>query len=331
MGSHSKIRCGIVSTGAALPEKKLTNADLEKIVETNNEWIVTRTGIRERRIAEAGTGSSHLAVEACREALQRGGVDPREVDLVILATVTPDQPVPATANMVQARLGASRAAAFDLNAGCSGFVYAVGVARQFIENGMYRNVLVVGVDLLTRITDWQDRSTCVLFGDGAAAVLLQPVEEGGGILAMEMGSDGNGADFLKVPAGGSLMPSSHDTVKDRLHYIQMNGNEIFKFAVRIVSETTLNLLKQARRDPSEIRYLFLHQANLRIMDTARKRLGLAPERVPVNIDRYGNMSAATIPVALHETAASGKLKRGDLVALVAFGAGLTWGGVLLEW
>jgi len=325
-----KINCGIAATGAAMPEKKLTNHDLEKIVDTNDEWIVSRTGIKERRIMEEGKGNTELAVKACRQALETAKVSPEEVDLVLFTTVTPDQPIPATASLVQARLGAERAAAFDLNAGCSGFVYGLVVGKQFIEAGVYRNVLVIGADLLSRVTDWQDRGTCVLFGDGAGVALLQPTR-GKGIMSMELGSDGNQYEMLRLPAGGALMPASHETVEKRMHSIKMNGNEVFKFAVRIIPEVTKNMLRETGRDISELGYLFLHQANLRIMEASRKKLDLPPERMPVNIDRYGNMSAATIPVALHEVADSGQLKQGDLIAMVAFGAGLTWGGVLMEW
>jgi len=324
-------KCGIVSTASALPRKKLTNFHLEKMVDTSHQWIVSRTGIEERRLAEEGTGASHLALEASQKALKSANVSPEQVDLIILTTVTPDRPVPATANVVQAHLGASRAAAFDLNAGCSGFIYGLVTGQQFIQTGIYQNVLVIGVDLLSRITDWQDRGTCVLFGDGAGAVLLQPVEESGGVLATQLGSDGESADMLQVPAGGAMMPASERTVKERLHYIKMNGNEIFKFAVRIVSEVTLDLLQKTGKKPEDLDNLILHQANLRILETARKKLGLPRERTPVNINLYGNMSAASIPVALDEVNQSGKLKRGDLIALVAFGAGLTWGGVLMEW
>jgi len=324
-------KCGIASTASALPNKTLTNYHLEKLVDTNNEWIVTRTGIKERRVTEKGKGASHLALEASQKVLQQADVLPEDLDLIVLATVTPDRLMPATANVVQARLGAAKAAALDVNAGCTGFVYGLVLGQQFIEAGTYDNVLVIGVDIMSRIIDWQDRTTCILFGDGAGAALLQPTEGGKGILSIQLGSDGNSADMLQVPAGGSLLPATQETVKERMHYIKMNGNEVFKFAVRMVPEVTLSLLKKAGKETSQLDYLFLHQANLRIMDAVRKRLGLSLETTPVNIERYGNMSAASIPVALDEVNQTGGLKSGDLIAIVGFGAGFAWGGVLMEW
>ena len=324
-------RCGVVSTASALPEKVLTNHQLERMVDTDNHWIVSRTGIQERRIAQEGLGASHYSMQASRKALEKAALSPQELDLIIIATVTPDQPLPATANVIQDRLGAHKAAAFDLSAGCSGFVYGLSVGQQFIETGMYRNVLVVGVDLLSRIVDWQDRSTCVLFGDGAGAVVLQPVEDNRGILSTSLGSVGSGADMLQVPAGGALMPPSEETVKNRLHYVKMNGNEVFKFAVRVVGEVTEELLAGADKKVNDLDMLLLHQANLRIMEAARKRLGITPARTPTNIESYGNMSAASIPVILDEVNQEGRLHKGDLVAMVAFGAGLSWGGALLRW
>lgn len=330
-----KKKCRIVATGAALPEKKLTNHDMEDIVETDNEWIVSRTGIQERRIMEEGKGASRLAEEACWQALNSAGVSPEEIDLIVFTTVTPDQLIPASASILQARLGASRAAAFDLNAGCTGFVYGLATGSQFIETGLYRNVLVIGADLLSRVTDWQDRSTCILFGDGAGVALLQPEEnkeeKSSGFLSMELGSDGSNPEILIMPGGGSLVPATEESVRNRMHYIKMNGNEVFKFATRVIPEVTWSLLKKAGRETPELKYLILHQANMRIMESARKKLELSRERVPTNIERYGNMSAASVPVLLHEIVEAGGLNKGDLVGMVGFGAGLTWGGVLLEW
>ncbi len=321
----------VTGTGAALPGQRVTNGDLEKIVDTSDAWIFSRTGIRERRKLEEGLSNVDLSAGAARMALQNARLEPQELDLILVATVTPDYMTPSTACLIQARLEAFRAAAMDLSAGCTGFIYALSVAKQFIQTGAYRNVLVVGVDILSRVTNWEDRSTCVLFGDGAGAVVLQPVEEDRGIISFQLGSDGRGVDLLLIPAGGSARPASIETVTNRLHAIQMNGNEIFKFAVRVVEETLDDLLEKAGLEPGDLDFLFLHQANLRIIDSARKRLKLPPERVPVNIDRYGNMSSATIPVSLHEEAAAGRLKKGALIAMVAFGAGLTWGGVLMKW
>lgn len=323
----------ITGTGAALPEERITNYDLEQMVDTSDEWIVSRTGIRERRKLEKGLSNADLVERAARQALDNAGLEPDQLDLIVVATVTPDYLFPATSCLVQSRLGALRAVAFDLSAGCTGFIFALSVAHQYLQGGVYRNALVVGADILTRITDWEDRNTCVLFGDGAGAVVLQPVPKnsGRGLTAFELSADGRGADLLIMPGGGSACPASFDSVRERLHYLKMNGNEIFKFAVRVVEETTFNLLRQAGRQPDELKYLFLHQANLRIIESARKRLQLPPERVPVSIDRYGNMSSATIPILLHEEAAAGKIEAGDLVAMVAFGAGLTWGGLLMTW
>jgi 3-oxoacyl-[acyl-carrier-protein] synthase III len=325
------INVAITGTGAALPGQRVTNADLEKIVDTTDEWIVSRTGIRERRKLEPGLSNLDLSGRASREALQNAGLEPAQLDLILVATVTPDYQTPSTACLIQKTLGAYRAAAFDLSAGCSGFIYALSVACQFIRGGVYRNVLVVGVEVLTRITNWKDRGTCVLFGDGAGAVVLQPVQDDRGIIALELGADGRGAELLIVPAGGSAQPASADTVAQNLHSIRMQGNEVFKFAVRVVEETLATLLERGGAAPAELDYLFMHQANLRIIEHARKRLKLPPERVPVNIDRYGNMSSATVPVSLHEEATAGRLKKGDLLAMVAFGSGLTWGGALVRW
>lgn len=302
------------------------------MVDTSDAWIVSRSGIRERRILEQGRSNIDLTAAAARAALENAELNPAELELIIVATITPDYITPSTSCLLQARLGASRAAAMDISAGCTGFIYALNTARQFIRTGACRNALVVGAEVLSRITDWKDRSTCVLFGDGAGAVVLQPSGAAArGIIACELGADGRGVDILMVPAGGSANPASDETVARRLHYIKMNGNEVFKFAVRVVEETLIRLLDGAGLKAEEIDFLFLHQANLRIIESARKRLKLPPERVPVNIDRYGNISSATIPVALHETVAEGRLSPGDLVAMVAFGAGLTWGGILLRW
>lgn len=321
----------ITGTGAALPEQKLTNFDLEKLVDTSNEWVVARTGIRERRKLDPGLSNIDLSVRASREAVQRAGLDPEQLDLILVATITPDYPTPSTACLIQRELGAHRAAAMDLSAGCTGFIYALSVAHQFIRGGVYRNVLVVGVEILTRVTNWEDRTTCVLFGDGAGAAVLQPSRDDSGIISVELGADGRGADLLIIPAGGSAHPASAETVAKKMHSIRMNGPEVFKFAVRVVEETLFTLLERGQVKPEELDYLFLHQANLRIIESARKRLKLPPERVPVNIDRYGNISSATIPVSLHEEAAAGRLKKGNLLAVIAFGAGLTWGGALLRW
>ncbi len=328
---NKRIKTIITGTGAALPKQIITNSDLERMVETSDEWIVSRTGIRERRKLEEGLSSIDLTERASREALERASVDPSELDLIIVATVTPDYPTPSTSCLLQARLKAFKSAALDISAGCTGFIYALTVGHQFISSGIYNKVLVVGVEVLTRVTDWEDRSTCVLFGDGAGAVVLQATDEERGFINFSLKADGRGAELLIIPAGGSAMPASTETVQKRLHSIKMNGNEIFKFAVRVVEETLQEMMGREKLKPEHLDYLFLHQANLRIIEHIRKRLKLPQGKVPVNIDRFGNMSSATIPIAIHEEIVAGRLKEGDLVAMVAFGAGLTWGGLLMNW
>ncbi len=330
---NKPIKSLIAGIGAAVPSKVVTNHDLEKLVDTSDHWIVTRTGIRERRLLETGRSNSDLSEQAAREALDRAGLKPEQLDLIIMATITPDYPFPATACLLQARLKAFRAAAFDLSAGCTGFVYGLAVADQFIRSGACNHVLVVGGEVLSRITDWEDRQTCVLFGDGAGAAVLtrSDSDKERGIVCFELGSDGRGAELLMVPGGGSMLPASRETVEQKLHCIKMSGNEIFKFAVRVVEETTLSLLQKGGFAAEDLDFLFLHQANLRIIESARKRLNIPPERVPVNIDRYGNTSSAAIPIIIKEEIDAGRLGAGSLVAMVAFGAGLTWGGVLTIW
>jgi 3-oxoacyl-[acyl-carrier-protein] synthase-3 len=322
---------GILGTGAYVPEKVLTNADLEKIVDTSDEWIVTRTGIRERRIAAPDEASSDLAVKAAERALEHAGVHADEIDLIIVATVTPDMLFPATACLVQDRLGAKKAATFDLSAACTGFIYGVATAAQFVATGVYKYVLVVGVECLSRIVDWTDRNTCVLFGDGAGAAVLGPVEEGLGFLSFELGGDGSGGDLLKIPAGGSRHPSTMQTVQDKMHRIFMAGREVFKFAVRVLGNATDEALKKAGLTKEDIDFLVPHQANIRIIESAVKRFGLTEDKIIVNLDRYGNMSSASIPVALDEVVKQGKIKKGDTLVLCGFGGGLTWGATVLKW
>jgi 3-oxoacyl-[acyl-carrier-protein] synthase III len=272
-----------------------------------------------------------LAEKASLEALENASVNPSDIDMIIVATITPDYPTPATSCLLQSRLGALKAGAMDLSAGCTGFIYALTVGHQFIKSGACRNVLVVGVEVLSRVTDWEDRGTCVLFGDGAGAVVLGRGDSGRGILEFSLRADGRGAELLLIPGGGSAMPASIDSIEKRAHYIKMNGNEIFKFAVRVVEDTLIELFSGEELNAADLDFLFLHQANLRIIEHIRKRLKLPAEKVPVNIDRLGNTSSATIPIAIHEELISGRLKEGDLVAMVAFGAGLTWGGILIRW
>ncbi len=321
---------GILGVGSALPANIVTNSDLEKTMDTSDEWIRTRTGICERRIAEAGVNTSDLAVEAAQLAMADAGVEVEEIDLIIVATVTPDVNMPSTACYVQAKLGAVNATAFDINAACTGFIYAMSVGSQFIKTGAYRHVLIIGAEVLSRVVDWSDRSTAILFGDGAGAALLGRAAEGEGILNCKLGSDGNLAHLLYIPAGGVKIPACKETVEERQHFIKMSGNEIFKFAVRAMGEVAAEALKEIGLDKEDMDFLIPHQANHRIIEAARKRFGLPEDRVIVNINRYGNMSAASIPVALDEAIRSGRVKRGDLLVLVGFGAGLTWGAAVVR-
>ncbi|MBA4544033.1 MULTISPECIES: beta-ketoacyl-ACP synthase III [Thermoactinomyces] len=322
---------GILGTGAYVPEKVLTNADLEKMVDTSDEWIVSRTGIRERRIAAPEEASSDLAVKAAEKALEAAGISAADIDLIIVATVTPDMAFPATACLVQDRLKAEKAATFDLSAACTGFMYGVATASQFIATGVYKYALVIGVECLSRITDWTDRNTCVLFGDGAGAAVLGPVEEGYGFLSFELGGDGSGGELLKLEAGGSRQPASVETVQQKLHTISMAGREVFKFAVRVLGNATDEALVKAGLSKEDIDLLVPHQANIRIIDSAIKRFGLTEDKVVINLDRYGNMSSASIPVALDEAVKEGRVKKGDTLVLCGFGGGLTWGATVLKW
>lgn len=322
---------GILGTGRFVPERILTNQDLEQMVDTSDEWIRTRTGICQRRIAEPGTPTSVLAVMAAEKALEVSGISPKEIDLIICATVTPDMIFPATACLVQEEIGADSAAAFDLEAGCTGFVYGLVTGAQFIASGTYRYVLVIGAETLSKIVNWEDRSTCVLFGDGAGAAVLGPVAEGYGVIGMDLGSRGSGAELLTLPAGGSLKPASEETVNSKLHFLTMEGSEVFKFAVRIIDESVVKSMSAADLHREEIDFLVPHQANLRIVEASLKRLKLPLEKVMVNVDKYGNTSSASVPIALDEAVENGLIKEGQIVVLVAFGAGLTWGSVVLRW
>ncbi len=322
---------GILGMGVGLPEKVLTNSDLERMVDTSDEWIRTRVGILERRVVADDQATSDLALMAAQRALEASGTSALDIDLIIVATVVPDMPFPATACLVQHKLGAKNAAAFDLEAACSGFLYGMAVGIQFVACGMYDRVLVIGAETLSRITDFEDRNTCVLMGDGAGAAVLGPAQDSRGILAVKLGADGSGGDILKQPAGGSLKPASLETVQSREHFIQMSGSQVFKFAVRTMDTAVRQVVELAGLTVDDITLLVPHQANLRIIEALGSRLGLAPEKVAINIDRYGNMSAASIPVALWEAHRDGKVKEGDIVVLVAFGGGLTWGSVAIKW
>ena len=322
---------GILGTGFYVPEKIMTNADLEKIVETSDEWIVERTGIKERRIAEDNQPMSDLAMKAAQNALADAGVAAEDLDLIIVATLTSDRIIPSTACMIQNLLGANHAAAFDLSAACSGFAYAASVAAQFIETGAYKKALVIGAETLSKYINWEDRNTCVLFGDGAGAAVLGQVEEGYGILSFDLGSDGSGGDAIQIPSSGSLMPVSKESIDQKLNLIHMNGRDVFKFAVKAMGKTVKNSLAKIDMPQEKIDWLVPHQANIRIIESAAKRLSMPMDKVIVNIHKYGNMSAACIPIALAEAAAAKRFKKGDIIALSGFGAGLTWASCIIRW
>jgi len=322
---------GIIGTGKYVPEKILTNSDLEKMVDTNDEWIVSRTGIKERHIAAPDQATSDLAYEAAIKALESAGMTGSDLDLIIVATITPDSSFPSTACILQDKLGAKGAAAFDLSAACSGFVYGLASATSFIQSGMYNNALVIGADCLSRITDYTDRNTCVLFGDGAGAVVVGEVPEGRGFKAFDLGAEGAGGSLLQMEGGGSRLPASAETVENKKHYIYMNGREVFKFAVRVMGTATIEVLRKAGMERTDVDLFVPHQANIRIIQSAMQRLELPEEKVVVNVDKYANTSAASIPLALVEAAEEGRMKAGDTVLMVGFGGGLTWGASVLVW
>ncbi|WP_028611075.1 beta-ketoacyl-ACP synthase III [Paenibacillus harenae] len=322
---------GIIGTGKYVPERILTNHDLEQMVETNDEWIVTRTGIKERRLASSQQATSDLAYQASLKAIESAGITVEDIDLIIVATITPDMYFPSTACLLQDKLGAKKAAAFDLSAACSGFIYGLATGSNMIAAGMYKHVLVVGAETLSRITDYTDRNTCILFGDGAGAVVLGQVPEGRGFRSFELGADGSGGELLKVHGGGSRVPASEESVQGKQHYIHMAGNDVFKFAVRIMGSAAEDALQKAGISKDEIDLLVPHQANIRIIQSALNRLSLSEEKAMINLDKYGNMSAASIPVALAEAAEQGRLKEGDCIVLVGFGGGLTWGASVIIW
>jgi 3-oxoacyl-[acyl-carrier-protein] synthase III len=328
--SH-RIAAKITGIAGYVPPKVLTNADLEKMVETNDEWIRTRTGIRERHITENGVASSDLATAAAKELLAQTGTDPGDIDLIVLASVTPDMFFPATACLVQDRIGAKKAWGFDLSAACSGFAYALTVGAQFVGSGAHRKVMVIGSDAMSKILDYKDRATCVLFGDGAGAALLEPARDGEGILDFLHDIDGSGGNYLYMPGGGSLNPPTHETVDKNMHVVHQEGSQVFKYAVRRMAELGTCLLERNGFTTKDLALVVPHQANLRIIRAMQERLGLDDSKVMVNIDRYGNTTAGTIPLGLRDAVAEGRLKKGDLVLLAAVGAGYTTGGVLLRW
>lgn len=321
----------IIGLGYYIPPKILTNADLEKMVETSDEWITTRTGIKERHIAEDGVGSSDLGKEACLRALKNANIDALDIDLLIVATISPDMIFPATACVIQENIGAKNAAAFDISAACSGFSYALMIADQFIRSKTYEKILVVAAETLTHFVDWEDRGTCVLFGDGAGAAVVGASDGESGLLSSYIGSDGMYVDLLKIPAGGSVMPASERTLNERQHYIHMAGREVFKIAVRSMESAALEALDRAGLSKDDIDLLIPHQANLRIISAVGDKLGLPEEKVFVNVDKYGNMSAATLIIALCEAVEQGRVKKGSIVVFSAFGGGFTWGANVIRW
>ena len=323
--------CSIVGVGSYLPERVLTNADLEKMVSTSDEWIFTRTGIRERRIAAADEFTSDLASKAALRAIKQAGITPEQIDLIIVATITPDMIFPATACLVQRKIGAKRAAGFDLAGACSGFIYGLEVGQQFIMSRTYDTVLVIGAEKLSGIVDWQDRNTCILFGDGAGAAILQNRPQAHGLLTAVMGADGHKADLLTIPGGGSRCPASVASVNERLHFIRMDGKEVFKSAVQAMLTAAKEAMARCEVNISQIKCVIPHQANRRIIDAVGERLGARPDQVFANVDRYGNTSAASVAIALDDAVQLGRIQRGDLVLLVVFGGGLTWGAAIIEW
>ena len=323
-------KVAISGLGAYIPDKVLTNFDIEKMVDTTDEWIRTRTGIRERHIAAKGQSASDLGVKAAWMAIQDAKLTPQDMELIIVATITPDMLFPSTACYIQTKLGA-KCGAFDIAAACSGFPYALAVAEGFIRAGIYRNVLVVGAEVLSGFIDWSDRSTCVLFGDGAGAAVVSRAQDGHGIVSSYLGSDGSQADLLQIPAGGSMHPTTEETVKNRMHYLKMEGSEVFKVAVRTMELAVKEILKTAHLTTKDIDCLIPHQANMRILQAVAERLELPVDKVFINVERYGNMSSASTIVALYEAVKIGKIKKGGNVVLVAFGGGLTWASTLIHW
>lgn len=321
-------KVGIIGVGEYLPQKILTNADLEKMVETSDEWITTRTGIKERHLAADNEATSDMCLAAARKALEQAKLKPEDLELLIVCTITPDMQFPATASIVQAKLGAMKAAPFDISAACAGFIYGLTVAQQFIANGTYKNALVIGAEKLSAITDWNDRNTCVLFGDGAGAAVLAPVKEGG-ILSTYLGCDGTKTELLNMPGGGSRLPFSQAVLDQRLHYIRMQGNEVFKIAVNSMADAAQEALGRAGLKCADVRWIIPHQANIRIINAVAKRLGFVNAEVYLNIERCGNMSAASTATAFVEAAP--QFKKGDIILLVAFGAGLVWAAAILQW
>jgi 3-oxoacyl-[acyl-carrier-protein] synthase-3 len=320
----------ISALGVYVPERVLTNDEISRFLDTSDEWITTRTGIRERRIARVDQAASDLGEVAARRCLESVELDPEELDLVIVTTISPDHIMPATASIVADKIGAKRAGAFDVEAGCTGFVYGLAIATAFVSANIYKNVLVLGAEVLSKMVDWEDRSTSILFGDGAGAVLVQPTDNGS-IFSFDLGNDGSGAQFLNVPAGGSRLPASYETVRDHEHAMHMTGSEVFKFATRTVVDSCEKVLRDAEISVDDVDLFVPHQANIRIIERAARNLGFSDGKVFANLDRYGNTSCASIPICLHEACQTGRLKKGDTLLMAGFGAGLTWGSCLTKW
>ncbi len=328
---NNKVYPKIIGTGSFVPTKILTNFDLEKMVETSNEWIVTRSGIKERRIVEDGMVSSDLALEASKIALKEAGLEPGQIDLIVVGTVTPDYLLPSTACILQDKLKIKNAAVMDVVAACSGFIYGLSVASAFITSGQFKNVLVIGVETLSKITNWSDRNTCVLFGDGAGVAVVSATTEEKGILGTFLSGDGSLANLLHIPVGGTKVPLTKENVDLKQQYIQMAGSEVFKSAVRAMEDAAIHVIQKAGLSPEEIDLVIPHQANIRIIEALAKRLKLPMDKVYVNIDRYGNTSSASVPIALDEARKKGLVKEGSKTVLVAFGGGFTWGSALIKW
>jgi len=327
----SGIKAKVSGVGMYVPKKVLTNHDLSGLVDTSDQWIRERTGISERRFVSEGESNSDLSVGSIKEVLVKTGHEPEDIDVIIVATVTPDMIFPSTACVIQEKIGASNAWGFDLSAACSGFLYALSTGVQFIETGAYKRVLVVGTDVMSSIINFKDRSTCVLFGDGSGTILLEPSTDEAGVLDFLLRSDGSGGQHLCMPAGGSQRPATHETVSEELHYVQQSGRAVFRYAVKLMTGVCREILERNGLTPEDVQLFVPHQANSRIIDSSVDRLGLSPEQVLINIDRYANTTAATIPMGLAEAEAEGRLKSGDLVLLASFGAGFTWGSVLIRW
>ena len=324
----NKLTAAITAVQGYVPDDILSNEDLSKLVDTSDEWIMSRTGIKERRIMRNG-GSSDMAAAAVKQLLEKKGIDPMDIDLVICGTVTPDHPFPSTANILSDKTGMKNAWSFDVNAACSGFLFALATGSQFIETGKYKKVIVVGVDKMTSIVDYQDRTTCVIFGDGAGAVLLEPNTEGLGLQDFILHSDGSGREFLVQPAGGSLHPASIETVENRMHYVKQEGQSVFKFAVTNMADVSAKIMEKNHLTSDDVQWLVPHQANLRIIDATANRMGLSKEKVMINIEKYGNTTAGTLPLCLWDY--EKQLKKGDTLILSAFGGGFTWGAIYLKW